>query len=123
MLFYVQPNLPWEPLDFKLLEAFQILEDETCPKCGQPTWLCRNTDERVDFKYRDTICYATRAVEEARASQSSSGKDKKKVSPEERKSWGRIEYSIPFVPEHIEGELPTRREYFEMLNEERKLVD
>jgi len=120
MLFHVQPDLPWEPFDFKLLEAYQILQDETCPKCGQPTWLCRNDDPRVQFKYRDVVCYATRAVEEKRANQ---GKGKKSITKEERASWGRIEFAVPFVPDNVGGELPTRAEYFERLNSEVEMVD
>jgi len=120
MLFYTQPNLPWEPFDFKLIEAFQILEDETCPKCGQPTWLCRSTDPRVEFSAQDTICYATRAVEERRYAESNKGKS---ASAKERRSWGLIEFSTPFVPDNIEGELPTRSDYYESFNTESELVD
>ena len=120
MLFYTQPSTPWEPFDFKLLEAFQILEDETCPKCGQPTWLCRSTAPNIEFSVQNTVCYATRAVEERRYAESNKGKS---ASSKERRSWGLIEFAVPFVPDNADGELPTRRDYYNSLNEESGLVD
>lgn len=123
MLFYTQPNTPWEPFDFKLIEAFQILEDETCPKCGQPTWLCRNPDPRVEFKVEESVCYASKAVDERRFNRQNTGKDRKSATAAERKSWGLTEYAVPFVPENIGGELPTRAEYYKALNSESEMVD
>lgn len=123
MLFHTQPDTPWEPLDFKLIEAFQMLEDETCPKCGQPTWLCRNPDPRVEFRVEETVCFATKAVEEKRFSRQNTGKNKKAATPAERKSWGLVEYPVPFVPKSVGGELPLRSEYYQAMNSESEMVD
>jgi len=112
MIFHVQPDTPWEPYDFSLLEAYQILQDETCPKCGQPVWLCRSTDNRIEFKVEETVCYATRAIEEKNARKE---KKNKKISADEKHSWGLIQYAVPFVPENIGAELPTRKDFYESL--------
>ena len=115
MVFRVQPNRNWEDLDFKLIEAYQVLTDETCPKCGQPVWLCRNTGEQIEWSTATTTCYATRALEQKQEARKSS-KDKK-ATKEEKQSWGRIEYAFPRVPSNREGNLPTREEYFKSLAE------
>ena len=118
MVFRVQPDRDWEDLDFKLLEAYQAMEDESCPKCGQPVWLCRSTDDRITWAVDNTTCYSTRALEEKQESRKKKGD--KKATADEKKSWGRIEYAVPRVPGHLpEGtELPTRKDYYESLTVE-----
>jgi hypothetical protein len=113
MIFHEQPTDPWLPFDFKLLEAYQMLQDEICPKCGHPVWLCRSTSNRVEFKARAAVCYAERALREY--------EDQKKPRGEREKdrkvkaSWGEFYYTQPFVPDNIEGELPTRDEFYSEL--------
>jgi rRNA maturation protein Nop10 len=113
MLFHEQPTDPWNKYDFKLLEAFQILQDETCPQCGNPVWLCHSSSNRVDFKAYETICHAT--VARMRREDSKKPRDQRAKS-DERKEWGRTTTMIPFKPDAVEGDLPTRREYYEELN-------
>lgn len=114
MIFREQPGKDWEPYDFALIEAYQILQDEVCPKCGQPIWLCRSDSPRIEFGVEETVCYATRAIEERNAK---SGKDK--PTKEQRKEWGRIRYAVPRVPDNETGDLPTRKDFYEA----RALVD
>jgi len=109
MLFYEQPTDPWIPFDFKLLEAYQRLQDEICPKCGHPVWLCRSTSNRVQFRVREAYCAAERALKEKE------NQGNKKIKASEKKEWGRYYYTEPYVPETIGGELPSRREYYEEL--------
>ena len=113
MVFRVQPERNWEDLDFKLMEAYQILTDETCPKCGQPVWLCRNTSDDFVWSVANTICYATRALEEKQENKKSS-KDKK-ASKDEKQAWGRIEYAFPRAREG--KSIPSREDYFKSLAE------
>lgn len=115
MLFYTQPNTAWEPFDFKLIEAYQIMQDETCPSCGQPVWLCRSDDERIEWKTGSTVCYATKALEESRWNRENSGKKKSQQSPRDAKNWGLSEYPVAFSPDNRGGVLPNRRDYFERL--------
>lgn len=98
-------------MDFKLLEAYQILQDEMCPQCGQPTWLCRNTDDRIAWKVESSICYSTRTKEEREWHKNNKGSPKR----EERQNWGVFTYATPHVASHYdEGTaLPTRKEYYE----------
>lgn len=113
MVFRVQPNRDWEDLDFKLMEAYQVLEDETCPKCGQPVWLCRSTSNDFVWSTAKTVCYATRALEEKQESRKDA-KDKK-ASREEKAKWGLIEYAFPRA---LEGKsIPSREDYFKSLAE------
>jgi len=111
MLFREQPNRPWTDMDFKWLEAYQIMKDEICPQCGNPIWLCRSTDDRISWHEETSVCYATRAKEE-KEYRRSSGK-KKKLSAEDRQKMGRISFMIPQLSEYHKGEkLPTREEYY-----------
>lgn len=109
MIFHEQPTAPWEPFDFLLLEAYQMLQDEICPKCGHPVWLCRSDSTNVEFKVRDAVCYAERALRETEDRQKDKGSRADKT---ERKGWGRFYYTSPFVPDNVEGELPTRAEFY-----------
>jgi len=64
MLFHEQPSEPWNAFDFMLVEALQILEDETCGKCGNPIWICRNSDAtHLGFKIKTSVCYASAEME------------------------------------------------------------
>ena len=115
MVFRAQPRRDWIDLDFKLLEAYQILDDETCPQCGNPIWLCRNDDSDIEWTVQGSKCYATARLEEHR-----DGKKKKeqKAKSDERKEWGVSYFPSPRVikPRAEEGvELPTRADYYESL--------
>lgn len=105
MIFHTQPTDAWERFDFLLLEAYQSLRDETCPKCGHPVWLCRSQSANVYFDVRDDFCQAERALKEAEART-----NKTKLSPKERKDLGRFQYTVPMAPEGTE--LPAREEYY-----------
>lgn len=53
----------WSEYDYLLAEALELLENEYCPRCGQPKYLCRNESDEIQFKVRDEHCYAAEAVE------------------------------------------------------------
>jgi Zn-finger nucleic acid-binding protein len=111
MIFHEQPTDSWTPYDFKLLEAYQMLQDEMCPKCGHPVWLCRSTSNRVEFKVRDATCYAERALREKE--DQNKPRNQRETDKSVKAGWGRFYYTQPFVPENVEGELPTRAEFYE----------
>lgn len=114
MIFYEQPTDPWVKFDFMLIEAYQILQDETCPKCGHPVWLCRSEANTVQFKVGVNICYAERALKEYEDQKKSRGereKDKKT-----RGEWGTFYSLSPFVPENVEGKLPTRSDFYDQMS-------
>lgn len=112
----IQPNSPWESLDFKLIEAYQIMQDEICPNCGQPVWLCRSDDERILWKVDNDVCYATRALEEQRWERDNAGKKKDQKTKKDMKNWGRIDYPVAWSPEHLGGILPGRADYYKRRN-------
>ncbi len=118
MIFYEQPTDPWTPYDFKLLEAYQILQDETCPTCGNPIWICRTTNSDVVFKMRKTTCFAEREEKRWHAEKEKRFKPVKggpqHWEPEPGDQW------FP-VAETISGEpLPGRDAYYkEMAESER----
>ena len=47
----------------KLKIGLQLLEDETCPQCGQPIWWCHATLNTVQFDVETSVCYADAAIE------------------------------------------------------------
>ena len=97
-------------MDFRLLEAYQILQDELCPQCGHPAWLCRSTSDGISWTMEKSICYATRAKEQKQWSKNNRGAPKKKDSQD----WGVSYYMKPVVPGNkSEGTtLPTRKEFY-----------
>lgn len=100
----------WTRRDKALLEAYQILEDERCPECGNPVWICRNEDSNIRFRVKKTICYAKRQLDEHRT-------DLKGMKPMEKKKaregWGLIEYPEAFTLD--DSPLPTRKEFYDNL--------
>lgn len=113
MVFQEQPNEPWGRFDFLLIEAYQMLQDELCPKCGHPIWLCRSSSNKVDFSVEEAYCAAERTLMEYENNQRSPSdriKDRK-----EKASWGRFYYTVPKPAYGADSELPGRREYYEEL--------
>lgn len=115
MLFHEQPTEPWTEYDFKILEAYQILQDEICNQCGNPVWLCHSTDNRIDFKTVNSTCFATKAHMERLDAKK---KRDQRASREERAEWGRTTYMKPYIVQNAEGDLPTRWDYYNSLTVE-----
>lgn len=111
MLFYEQPGDPWTPYDFKILEAYQILQDETCNQCGHPIWVCRSTSTDVDFHVRSVTCNATKALKRAEDLRKPS-KEREK-DPKVKKEWGVSYYTSPYATPTGSGSLPTRFDFYE----------
>lgn len=109
MIFHEQPTDPWTPFDFKLLEAYQILQDELCPKCGHPIWLCRSSSNRVEFKAQAAYCAGERALKEK---EDQSKPVKERAQKSERSRWGEFFYTTPYSPPNVEGGLPSRTEFY-----------
>nr|DAW17423.1 MAG TPA: hypothetical protein [Caudoviricetes sp.] len=108
MLFREQPNLPWTEFDFLLVEAWQMLQDETCSQCGNPIWICRNDSaSNVGFKVKTSVCYATAELDKWREKE-----DKRKVK---RKAYGESPYVIPYT--YDDSPLPTRSQYLNSLSD------
>ena len=76
MLLRAQPTEPWTDYDFLLLEAYQIVEDERCPQCGYPTWLCRNEDNDIQFRVRPVTCIASEQRERKEKDYQGDGKSR-----------------------------------------------
>lgn len=108
MIFHEQPTEPWTRFDFNLLEAYQILQDETCNQCGNPIWLCRSTNNDIQFKMEKTVCHATATEEKWVKRKKTSKKD---WEPEPGTTYYPVPYTISKEP------LPTRFDYYRELVE------
>ena len=117
MIFHEQPREDWIRFDFLLLEAYQRLQDEICPKCGHPVWLCRSKSSNIDFAVKSGVCYAERALKAAEVNRMTD-KGAKASALKERKHWGEFYYTVPIKPPNAVGELPTREEYYAELTVE-----
>ena len=105
MLFHEQPTDPWVPFDFMLLEALQVLEQETCSECGNPIWVCRNDDaHNVGFKVKTTTCYAKAEMDRWQERQQ---KNNKSLAP------GELPYTIAYT--YDDGPMPTRKSYYDAM--------
>ena len=110
VIYREQPDTDWTTLDFQLLEAYQIIEDEKCPQCGNPVWLCRSTADNIEWASKTSVCQATKAKEAKTAARDKTHK----VDAKTKAGWGRIDYVVPRVPSYFpEGtELPTRKDFY-----------
>lgn len=113
MIFHEQPSADWIPFDFKLLEAYQILQDETCPKCGHPIWLCRSDSNNIGFKVRTAVCYADRELKMYEDSKKPMGE---RAKSKERAQMGEYYYVYPYNPPTASGPLPTRQQFYEEMS-------
>lgn len=104
MLFEEQPTDPWTKLDFMLIEAMQILEDETCQLCGNPIWVCRNTEaSNVGFKIKVATCYGKAELDKWQEAD-----DKK-----EKKRYGQYPYIVAYT--YDDSDMPSRQRYYQSL--------
>lgn len=108
MIFHEQPTAQWTRFDFMLLEAYQMLQDETCNQCGNPIWLCRSTDRNLQFKMEKSTCYAVRAEEQWMKRKRTT---KKEWEPDPGDTWFPVPYTVDDSP------LPTRFDYYRQLVE------
>lgn len=115
MLFHEQPTEPWTEYDFKILEAYQILQDEICSQCGNPVWLCHSTDNRVEFKAIKSTCFATK---QHMIAEDNKKKPADRADSKERATWGQTTYMKPYIVQNAEGDLPTRWDYYNSLTVE-----
>lgn len=107
MLFHEQPNTKWDDFDFLLIEAYQMLEEETCSECGNPIWICRNGNAaNVGFKIKTTKCYAKAELDKWNEKQ-----EKKKA----KLGYGEMPYIVPYT--YDDGPMPTRMSYYEGLSD------
>lgn len=111
MIFHEQPTAPWVAFDFILLEAYQRLQDEICPKCGHPVWLCRSSSTDVNFEVQTAYCFAERALKEA---EDKARPRESRAKRDEKKTWGEFRYATPIAPPG--RELPSRQDYFNELS-------
>lgn len=106
MIFHEQPTDPWIPFDFMLLEAYQILQDETCNECGNPIWVCRNESAaNVGFKVKVAKCFAKAELDKWHEQQEKKSSSKKK--------YGEYPYIVAYT--YDDGPMPTRSDYFESM--------
>ena len=103
MLRNRQPSDGWSEADKKLVVAFQILEDETCPDCGTPVWIGHSDDEHVVFDIKSRICYACAEVEQAQADAEKRSSKRKNARP----TRGKKRFLQVEPNEHI----PSRQQY------------
>jgi hypothetical protein len=103
MLFHEQPSDPWTPFDFMLVEALQILEDETCSDCGNPIWICRNSEAtNVGFKIKTSTCFAKAELDRWRDAEEKKNKNKKK--------YGETPYIVAYT--YDDSPMPSREQYY-----------
>lgn len=97
----------WRPwIDYRLVEALQVLEEETCSQCGNPLWLCHSSSPNVDVEIGYDSCIVAEAVTKHNDKES-----KKKRSKNKGQVYGRI------IPIREGVALPTREEYYKELSE------
>ena len=89
-----------------LIEAMQILEDETCNECGSPVWVCRNeAAANVGFKVKVATCFA-----KAELDRWNEREEKKKSG---KKRHGEYPYVVPFT--YDGSDFPSRESYYQSL--------
>lgn len=102
-----QPSDGWDHTDKKLAVAWHTLNKQTCPKCGQPLWICRSEDRNLTFKVKKGLCYATKALEDKR---NADEKAKRSLKP------GEFYYAEPSML--FEHKFPSREEWLQSLRDD-----
>jgi hypothetical protein len=103
MLFHEQPDEPWTEFDFMLVEAFQMLQDETCGDCGNPIWICRNDKaSNVGFKIKTSTCFAKAELEK--------WQEREEKAKGKKKKYGQSPYVVPYT--YDESQLPSRKSFY-----------
>jgi hypothetical protein len=64
LIFQKQPYSKWNELDFILLEAFRIYQDELSQSNGLPMWLGQSIDGKVGFRIETTQNIADKELAE-----------------------------------------------------------
>jgi len=106
MLFHEQPSEPWNEFDFMLIEAYQILQDETCNECGNPIWICRNEEaSNVGFKVKTAKCFAKAELDK--------WNEKEEKSKSKKKRYGEYPYVLAYT--YDDSDMPSRRSFYENL--------
>lgn len=104
-----RPASNWSEEDHKLAIAYSVLQSETCDKCGQPIWVCRNDDNRIQFKVKKYTCHGEKKLQKTRKDweKRNTGKDKERLKD------GEYEYVVPYMTDG--SQLPSRIEWLESL--------
>lgn len=90
-------------MDHELALAYQTMQDETCPQCGHPVWVCRSRSNQIDLKVEWDTCQIMARIE----------RDKHKKKP------GEFAYVRPRM---LFGKpMVSREDYFDALAEERAI--
>jgi hypothetical protein len=106
MLFREQPTEPWTDLDFLLVEAMQILEEETCNECGNPIWICRNeAAANVGFKIKTAVCFAKAEMDK--------WQEKESKKKDNAKNYGKYPYTVAYT--YDGGDMPSRMHFYKSL--------
>ena len=76
--------------DSRILIAYQILQDETCPSCGVPIWYGHNEDREIAFEVLQSTCFSCADLERARDD------SRKQSEGREHTRYGITEYVRPY---------------------------
>ena len=58
-----KPRSNWSDADHSVAEAYQRLDDETCPQCGHPVWICRSGNNMLDLTPQWDVCRVTKSIQ------------------------------------------------------------
>ena len=101
LLFLEDPHTGWTKYDYLIQDAYYTMDQEVCPICNNPIWLCHSTDNRIEFKVVTRTCYAKADLEDFEKS-------------DKGKGLGSGEYLVARPVSVDEDEdLPTRHEAYE----------
>lgn len=100
----------WEPYDYTIAMAIEILDRERCKKCGVEGWHAYSENSEIAFKIEEHTCYACAHLEEHEDKQSNSKAKKYGVTEMVRPIHVDDEYSEKGAPP---AQLPTRSEWLQ----------
>ena len=79
MLTGADSTKKWGDIDIRLMQAYQIIQDETCSQCGFPLWLCQNEDLQLMARAKEVECMGKATLDDATEAwhENKSNKDKR----------------------------------------------
>jgi len=110
----------WSIYDVKLLEAYEMLEEQTCQYCGQPRWVCDSREDTnwLEFKSDIGFCKGKQAQDEWEKAEQKRQEKGKDGSLKPGQFIRFIPHADPgFYKEHQPDDRPDRKGWLKALNE------
>lgn len=72
----------YSDMDVIIMLGYEQYKREQCPHCGYATWLCRNSDPRLQVRKKVEACWVDQQVDDWKENPQNGEEDAKFIRPE-----------------------------------------